>query len=57
VSIDDSTGRARWLGVAIGVAVLFPVAQPLAWSISPDPGYLALSFAAVLHTVITALRL
>jgi Na+/H+ antiporter NhaC len=28
-------------------AVLFPVAMPLAWSISPDPGYLALSFAAV----------
>ncbi|MEE8447600.1 MAG: Na+/H+ antiporter NhaC family protein [Gemmatimonadota bacterium] len=28
-------------------AVLFPVAMPLAWSMSPDPGYLALNFAAV----------
>ena len=28
-------------------AVLFPVAMPLAWSLVPDPGYLALAFAAV----------
>jgi Na+/H+ antiporter NhaC len=28
-------------------AVLFPVAIPLAWSVNPDPGYLALCFAAV----------
>jgi Na+/H+ antiporter NhaC len=28
-------------------AVLFPVAIPLAWSVNPDPTYLALSFAAV----------
>ena len=29
-------------------AVLFPVAVPLAWSVAPDPGFLALSFAAVI---------
>ena len=28
-------------------AVLFPVAMPLAWSVLPDPQYLALCFAAV----------
>jgi len=53
---DTSPARARWLGVAIGAAVLlsgvwlagrFPYSGEHYGIWSPDPGYLALSFAAV----------